>query len=62
MQLLGIAVAVLFVYAIMRGTDARMQAKGEETPAPEWARVIFLMLVSGGLLLCVLTAPAAMRR
>jgi hypothetical protein len=48
-----LGVAALFVYAITRGTDASMQAKGEDTPAPEWARALFVLVVVGLLFACL---------
>jgi len=48
-----IAVLALFVFAITKSKDATMQANGEDTPAPEWARVLFTLVVAGLLFACL---------
>jgi len=45
--LVVIVVMVIFVYAITKVTDKRMRARGKGTPAPEWARVLFILVVVG---------------
>ena len=48
-----IAVLALFVFGITKAKDASMRAKGQSTPAPEWARLLFVLAVVGLLFACL---------
>lgn len=60
MELLIFIGFCFFAYGITKGKDATMQAKGQATPAPEWARAVFVLVVAELLFACLMTAPAAM--
>jgi hypothetical protein len=48
-----IVAMALFVYAITKVKDASMRRKGRPTPAPEWARVVFVVIVTALLFACL---------